>query len=365
MEKISIVIPMIHEYPSIYGTVNSLQAELLDCEYDWEIIVAENGTVDKNTPNAFTGPKALYRTLMSHGKLKYCFDDRQCGPVSRNTGARLATGDYVMFMDAHTSPGKNTIAPLATFLKDNEQVGCVQGLTAWSYYDYTRMGAYYELFHPHDKQIAGGGGPTLASHMHGHYMTPGHVQGPWRKLSLDKKPFMCVMGSQAYTMYRRDEFLKLGGYFDEARFYPHPEGYMPLKVWMSGKQVYTHPLSWHLHGMYPRQYSQSKEETQAKIDEYGGLSWADHGMRNVFMVALILGDVKWLQICVQAFKDRKTKETLVKVAQSAINTVENSGEYDRLHNLAEMSLDEVLINARKKKIPGMEHWFNKIGPDPK
>lgn len=395
-KKISFVIPIIHAYPEIYATVNNIQTEMKDSPLDWEIIVCENSIVDENTPRAFTGPKALYRAFMRSGKLRYYFDDRQCGPVARNTGAVNATGDFVIFMDQHTTLGKDTIEPLAYYLMDHKECGLISGLTAWSHYDIRRLGGHYELFHPPEKQATGGGGPTLPTHMHGHYMPLGQVRD--KSIIKELRPFEVVMGSQAYTMYRRDVFWKLGAYFEECRFYPHPEGYLPLKAKMLGYTVMVHPASWHIHGMYPRTYKQANKEKMVnivnnimmsdasdkskleqirfglmynqpddgmkKIREYGGWSWSEHGARNVLMIAYILGDEKWLEICYEALVKKHGQRRLPQLKESAKETVDKTGTREWLRNAQKFSLDEVLTTARKDRIEGMDNWFDKIGPDP-
>jgi len=387
---------MIHEYPSIYGTVNNIQTEMKDSPYDWEIVVAENGTVDENTPRGFTGPKALYRGIMATGRIKYVFEPRQCGPVARNTGARLADGDFVIFMDAHTTLGKDSIEPLANYLWDHKECGLISGLTAWSHYSFGAMGGFYEIFHPPEKQAAGEGGPSLPTHMHGHYMGMNRIRD--RSIIKNPRPFKVIMASQAYTMYRREVFWELKGYFDECRFYPHPEGYLPLKALQMGYTVISHPLSYHIHGMYPRSYKMDNnskkmaivdsvlksdvsdkdkleqirfalsysqpDEGMKKIKEYGNLSWSEHGARNVFMIGYILGDMKWLDICYEALLRKHGKRRLPMLRQSAIDTVDATGTREWLRNEEKFTLDEVLIAARKEKIAGMENWFDKIGPDP-
>jgi glycosyltransferase involved in cell wall biosynthesis len=365
--------------------------------YTYEIIVVENGIVDANTERAFTGDRALYRTLMKSEKIRYFFEPVQCGPVARNTGARNAKGTYVMFMDAHTTLAKDSVAPLAEFLEKNPAAGGISGLTAWSYYDRGRMGSYYELF-------GGGGGPTLPSHMHGHYMPLGFVKHPF--------PFMAVMGSQAYTMYRTQDFLDIGGYCDSCRFYPHPEGYMPIKMWMTGKPMYVHQDSWHIHGMFHRHYERRESENivervrylinrgdltyekkisdirglyahaeynegVAKRAEYGGHSWSWHSRRNVLMIATILGGSRWLNICYEHLlnngwggSDARINE-MEEIRDSALNTAMLDSDYDLLTDKREMLLTDVLILARKtvrlsdkERIWGMENWDKRIGDDP-
>jgi hypothetical protein len=77
-EKISFVIPFIHEYPALAHTIFSIQAEMQDSPYNWEIFAVENGTVDANTERWFTGPKAVFRTAVGDGRIKYLFDPIQC-----------------------------------------------------------------------------------------------------------------------------------------------------------------------------------------------------------------------------------------------------------------------------------------------
>ncbi len=380
--RVSIVIPFINEFPNIYGTVNALQSYAHGSELEFEIIVAENGTQDSNTPKAFTGDRALYRAIMprkrrdgtmTDGLLKYVFDPIQCGPHARNTGAKIATGEYVMFMDAHTTPGlnlegSNSIEALVEVLEDEPDVGGVSGLTAWSHYDYHRLGAFYELFHTPEKRASKRGGPSLRTHMHGHYMAIGHIprKHPLREsITARKQPFDVVMGSQAYTMYRLDEFLKIGGYLESCRFYPHPEGYMPLKMWMIGKRMVVHPGSWHLHGMYPRTYAANPIERDAKIKEYGGKSWHWHFQRNVLMVAKILGGDKWMRICYEGHWSPSDKWMDSKIVKSALAAVETQdGELDWFYSHRKTTLDEILTTARKERILGMEKWYDAIGPDP-
>jgi len=221
----------------------------------------------------------------------------------------------------------------------------------------------------------------------------------YERFIIKKKPLTVCMGSQAFTMYRLNEFKKLGGYFDEARFYPHPEGYMPLKVWMTGKTVATHPESWHLHGMFPRSYSQANnhkiiemvkqistdegldaaerlryiqesllynqpEEVNIKIAEYGGYSWSEHGVMNVFKISYILGGKKWLEICYDAMMRKHGRRRLPTLKDLAVTVVEESGEKKKLEDQRHMTLDQALTKMRKDRVAGMENWFNAIGPDP-
>ena len=173
---------------------------------------------------------------------------------------------------------------------------------------------------------------------------------------------------------------------------------MPLKFWMTGKEVVIHPRSYHIHGMYPRSYRQSNQikiielidgvmrmeiddatklirireslmynepdEGITKIQEYGGWSWSEHGTCNVMKIAYILGGEKWLGLVYGVLVKKHGIRRLPELRDLAVQVVDDSGDRDRLLDQQEVTLDEVLTRARKEKIPGMEHWYDPIGPDP-
>ena len=354
-KKVSFIIPMINEYPAVYLTVNNIQTEMSDSRYNWEIIVAENGTQNINTPKGFTGEKALYRVPMKQGLIKYVFEPTQGGPQARNAGAKIADGDYLMFMDAHTSLGKNTIDIMVDHLKSHPECGCLMGMTMKSHYNRNHGGAFYELFHQ-EKEQERKGGPTLATHMHGTYRA-------LRGVPLDERydPFKVMMSTQAYVMYRRKEFWDLGGYFSGTRFYPHPEGDLPLKVWMSGKECHTHPDSWHIHGEPCRGYFQTGPERRKKIREYGGYSTGEHGWMNVMKIAYILGKEKWIDICRDAltFKHSIPEYKMEELYKVSLDVA--TPERERLEGKFKYSLDEILIKGRKARIPGLVDNYNTKG----
>jgi len=358
-KKISFVIPFIHEYPNIYLTINNIQSEMWGSKYEWEIIAAENGTQDVNTPKAFTNERALYRVPMGLELIKYVFEPRQCGPLARNAGARIADGDFVMFMDAHTTLGKDTVEVMADYLEEHPECGCVMGMTGKSHYSKPHMGAFYELFNS-EKEKQRRSGPNLTTHMHGHYMG-------LRSVSMEKRnaPFQVVMSTQAYVMYRLADFWELGGYFDGCRFYPHPEGYMPLKVWMSGMECVTHPDSWHLHGQPGRRFFQTGPERRKKVREYGGYDPTEHGWMNVLKIAYILGGDKWIDICQDALMYKHLTIRPEKMEEMYKLALKVAGpERKKLKPKFKYKLDDILIRARVEGIAGMEKWDARIGDDP-
>jgi glycosyltransferase involved in cell wall biosynthesis len=86
--KISFVIPAWNEEKLIGSTIESIQQSAQ--EYDFEIIVADDASDDRTAEIA----KGLGATVVS------C-NNRQIGPT-RNDGARVASGDILVFVDADT-----------------------------------------------------------------------------------------------------------------------------------------------------------------------------------------------------------------------------------------------------------------------
>jgi glycosyltransferase involved in cell wall biosynthesis len=88
MPLVSVVIPSYNRKTFVTKTVNSLLNQDTD---DYEIIVIDDGSTD--------GTDAYFQTF-KHPKLSYHKIANSERGVARNTGARLAKGDYVNFFDS-------------------------------------------------------------------------------------------------------------------------------------------------------------------------------------------------------------------------------------------------------------------------
>jgi len=233
---------MVHSYPEVIHTLFALQNELVDENYTYEIIVVENRDVDPYTKRF----RRYFRIPERLGLIRYFFEKTPCGPAARMKGAIEAKGKYLMFCDAHTQPGKNTIPLLVDFLESNSNVGIVHGSTMYSHIDLNRgAGCHYDLF---------GGDINLYSHFHGRYQRCRCME-----------PYQVAGAALAYMMVRRKEFLDLRGYHPACRGYPHPEGYVPLKYYMMGFECWSIPKAWHLHSLYPRNYG-TPPQVEIEID---------------------------------------------------------------------------------------------------
>jgi len=338
---LSIVIPMIHEYPAIINTVNSIQAELAEHEYDYEIIIVENGVVDDYTEKFLEA----YRTPIRLKTIKYDFEPNQSGPAARMKGSEIARGKYLMFMDAHTDCGRDSFKHLIDTMEEKD-AGIAYGATVKTHWVPPAVrGLHYRLFHNR--------GPCLNTHMHGAYSRPG----------IDF-PYKCVSANLAYVMFKRYEFLAFRGYHPKCRFYPHPEGYISLKYLMFGRQPWGVPKAYHFHSVYrnPNAHGKPVWNITIKGDPYG-LKGNDHLICNAMICAYTLGGEKWLGIVYDSWAKRVRSKYLLKGIRDYARE-QAQEEYKWVQRNKLHTLDEVLTQARLERVAGMENWFQSIGEDP-
>ena len=338
---ISFVIPSIQDYPQIIMTLNSIQAEMEHSPLNYEIIYVENGVRDPYTEKFLQA----YRVPISKGLIIHDFEPYQCGPAARMKGARQAKGKYILFMDSHTVLGKNSVQILINTM-ETQETGIVHGATVKTHVVPPHVrGLHYRLF--------GNAGPSLNSHMHGAYSRAG--QG-------DAYP--CVGGNLAYTLFKTEELLELRGYHPKCQYYPHPEGYLPLKYLMFGRQVWADPNAYHFHSVYRNPGSMGKPKWSIPIDDdFYNLVGNDHLICNAMMCAYTLGGDKWLDIIYDYWaKKIRSKYVLNGIKSYAKSEAEE--EFNWVQNNLEHTLDDVLFNARKNRIKGMENYPSFLGEDP-
>jgi glycosyltransferase involved in cell wall biosynthesis len=88
-EHISIIIPTFNRAFSLNNAIESVQAQT--CE-NWELILIDDGSVDE-TPE-------LVKKYLSDDRIKYFYQENMGVSVARNSGAKLASGDYLIFLDS-------------------------------------------------------------------------------------------------------------------------------------------------------------------------------------------------------------------------------------------------------------------------
>lgn len=115
--QLSIVIPT-HNYGQYLD--RSLQSVLSQAGTDTEVIVVDDGSTD-DTAGIMQG------YVSRHPQIRY-FSQAQSGPgAARNTGARNARGDWLMFLDADDYLDQKALAIFRQAIKDNPAAGAIIG----------------------------------------------------------------------------------------------------------------------------------------------------------------------------------------------------------------------------------------------
>jgi len=334
---LSIVIPYIHEYPALIHTIYAIRNELSDENYTYEIIVVENGEKDPYTPTFLSE----MWPLTNPGILKYAFEPIPCGPLARNHGAKKAKGKYLMFTDAHIIPQKNTLPLLLGILEDNSHVGMSHGVTRW-------MGRFDKYGYHYRLDYKSKNWPSIFTHFHGGYThEPAYPH-----------PYPIVNATLAYVAFRTKEFLDLRGYHPHCQYYPHPEGYLPLKYWMFDKECWIHPDAIHYHSVYKKVFGPEYKIPFTFTIPYAGnpnyiLGKQGHVIRNAMICAYTLGGIKWINYIHEGWKQRGEKIAFLDAIKKHVLSVAQE-EHSWIMATARHTLDQTLTHLQLRKVPGME-----------
>ncbi|QED36532.1 glycosyltransferase family 2 protein [Antarcticibacterium arcticum] len=87
--KITLIIPTFNRESTIVNSVKSIKAQDFD---NWELIVVDDGSQD--------GTRKILKPFLSDKRIRYYYQENQGVSSARNTGANLATGDYLIFLDS-------------------------------------------------------------------------------------------------------------------------------------------------------------------------------------------------------------------------------------------------------------------------
>jgi GT2 family glycosyltransferase len=116
---VSVVIPTYNNREILTRTLHAILAQ--DFRADrYEVIVIDDGSTD--------GSEEVAQRLQSPGRLTYHRREHQGRSAARNTGARLAQGRVLLFLDADVRPSAGFLAAHARHHDPHERTG-VQGRT--------------------------------------------------------------------------------------------------------------------------------------------------------------------------------------------------------------------------------------------
>lgn len=191
---ISVIIPCFNGKKYLVDCLKSLLASSFT---GFEIIVVDDGSTDKSAQ--------LVNLLTRHKKIiKLIKNKKNLGPAkSRNMGAKIASGKYLLFLDVDTKTHSQCLTRIAEKLEKNPQIGAIQARLDTGGHFLTPFGFPYEI-------------PT----------------GKKEKL---------IFGARTAGMaIRKNLFEEIGG-FDEDYFIYGEDTDLSWRVWLAGKKIYYLP----------------------------------------------------------------------------------------------------------------------------
>ena len=112
---ISIVIPAFNEEKSLKHTVEHIRCAINDNSYrgySWELIVCDNNTTDKTAD------------IATELGCRVVFESERQISRARNSGASIANGHWLLFIDADTYPRPELLAETIDVIESGTHIGC-------------------------------------------------------------------------------------------------------------------------------------------------------------------------------------------------------------------------------------------------
>ena len=129
--KLSVIIPAFNEENYLPATLETIRKALQDIEFPSEIITVDNESTDNTAQIAKSfGAKVVSESEHNIAKV-------------RNTGAKNAAGDFLIFIDADTRVAPTLFVKINDAMKDEE---CFGGAVAVAYDESQRKWMKYYLF---------------------------------------------------------------------------------------------------------------------------------------------------------------------------------------------------------------------------
>lgn len=186
--KISVIIPCYNQGLYLWDAINSV----LDSDYEnFEIIVVNDGSTDPDTVKIISE--------ISHPKIKILNQTNQGVPSARNNGIKMASGDYILPLDADDKIHKTYLGKAVEILDNNSEIGLV-------YSNFKTFQNENRLYCPVDYNAF-------------------------------PKKILANTSMTASAIFRAKDFYRVGGYKDEMR-----DGPEDWEFWIS---LYETGVKWH------------------------------------------------------------------------------------------------------------------------
>lgn len=114
MTKVSVVIPTFNKKNTILDAIKSVINQHIR---DYEIIVVDDGSTD-NT-------KELLNNIINNHPIRYFYQENHGPGAARNSGIKVANGEYICFLDADDLLLKDSLEKRINFLVKNPDIAAV------------------------------------------------------------------------------------------------------------------------------------------------------------------------------------------------------------------------------------------------
>lgn len=123
--KISVIIPLYNSEMTIEHCLMSVLNELISKKFEWEIVIIDDGSTDNSV-------SVVKKVIESNANCNIRLINQQNGGAAkaRNTGLKMAVGDYIAFNDSDDEWIEGKIAKQIEYLDNNTDVhllGCRYG----------------------------------------------------------------------------------------------------------------------------------------------------------------------------------------------------------------------------------------------
>lgn len=233
---LSLIIPCFNAERYIARCLDSILASKFSA---YEIIVVDDHSQDQSP--------SIIRQYQPLPQIKAVFLNQNQGPAqARNIGTRLATGNYLFFLDIDTKIAPNCLNHIVAKLESSPKVGAIQACLETGGHFLTFFGFPYEI--PVSKQ---------------------------EKL---------IFGARSAGLaIRKKLFEKIGG-FDEDYFIYGEDTDLSWRVWLAGYQVIFLPQA----KVYHFQKSSLTPKTQSRLFYEGAKNSTSNLLKNAPLKLLIL-----------------------------------------------------------------------------
>jgi len=225
-KALSVVIPSRNELKNLLWTLQALQIELENINY--EIIVVLNKCNYEESIKL-----SRYWPFQDDGRMVVLwYDEKASCWQARNEGAWMAQGDYLLFLDSHIMPKQNS---LCNALKYHRRF---KGILAFA--------VNYWLNHP-------------ARALYQYKWRPDKFWGDWSQRKPESPDYHIFM-SGMNLMINREIFEEIGGFHPALGIYGGGEPYIYLKTQMFGYEARCNPAFQIYHLTEKRGYSWNNDD---------------------------------------------------------------------------------------------------------